>query len=244
MAAVSGNVMGNWPSYVHLKVRASKGVRAVVKRGLENAAEEDKVEKMGDAGCGGEEGGFTGAEFVCKKELHISLSRQFYLRTHHIDAFVQELGLALGTAPIVPLRIDSKHFTLSNDDASRRFLCIPVHDATGGLRRLTDATSATLTRFRQPAYYENPIFHISIAEAPAVLEAGTSFMRGDSSRADVFTNEEDDDDDDDDGEGQEETADGQLESHVRAATVSCTIGNRNFRLDLGGGGGFQEERNT
>lgn len=237
MAVAPGNLAGNWPSYVHLKIHRAPGVRAVVERGLERAAREYKEGREENTSCVSEDGGFTGVEFGRKKELHISLSRQFYLRTHHIESFVQELGLALGVAPIMPLRIDSKHFILSNDDESRRFLCIPVHDATGGLRRLVDATSATLTRFRQPAYYENPIFHVSIAEAPVVHEAGTSIKMDDSSYS------EDEDDDDDAEELQEETADGQLESHVRIAAVFCTIGNRNFRLDLGGGGGgFREMR--
>ena len=265
MAVASGNLAGNWPSYVHLKVKRSTAVRGVVLRALESAAlkEEDF------------------AQFVSKRELHISLSRQFYLRTHHIDSFLGELGLALGSTANVAMRLDSKHFTLSNDTESRRFLCVPVHDSTGALRRLVDDTSATLTRFRQAAYYENPIFHISIAETRddgeqeasdagcggAVASTGTGGGGTKRDREGIEkpkgqqpaeckgakvplgpqrSGEGDDECDDDEGDDlPQELAEGHLETHLTAAAVYCNIGNRSFRLELGSpaaGSRFLEQR--
>lgn len=80
MSVVAGNIEGNWPSYVYIKVH---------KRGLGQLLTNALVDTSKD---------LDGRTFYMTKSLHISLSKQFYLRNHHIQPFLDELGSNVGTS--------------------------------------------------------------------------------------------------------------------------------------------------
>ena len=217
MALIVGNAEGSWGSYVSLQLQ-SRLLRHVVGRALAE----------GPKSCP------NGEKFSPNKSLHISLSKQFYLRAHHIDPFVAALGLALGVASRFHIRVGSSPFVLSNESAERHFLCVPVADLTGALLRLVDSVSDVLAQYRQPRYYEAPIFHVSVAHTGEDLWSNGG-CGGDE--------EGEDDDDEDDDEDVEVDEAGAPVCSLQVSTVWCRIGNRRFRLDLGvRGAGFVEVR--
>jgi len=75
MASALGPSEGNWPSFVYVTVRKGKALSRVLSRALRH-----------------------GGAFVplSEQQLHISLSKTFYLRAHHIEPFLQELSLSIG----------------------------------------------------------------------------------------------------------------------------------------------------
>jgi hypothetical protein len=78
MASAAGPVEGNWPSFVCVSVRRSKALTRVLSKALHH--------------------GKCSASFVplAGQALHLSLSRRFYLRAHHIEPFLQQLALSIG----------------------------------------------------------------------------------------------------------------------------------------------------
>ena len=118
---------------------------------------------------------------------------------------------------------------LANETQSSEYLCVRVTDISGGLQQLVKAVDEIMVRFRQPTYFDEPIFHISVAEnriTPA----------GDVQEAEVVVSKgQEDDDDQDDEEDEGEEGDAEETSPVcvlPVCTIGCSIGNRHFRLDL------------
>jgi hypothetical protein len=54
----------------------------------------------------------------------------------------------------VGLEVYSEYMTLTNDQGTRSFICLPVEDRTDALGDITTCVSSVLQEFRQPAYYE------------------------------------------------------------------------------------------
>jgi len=217
MSSVSGNVEGNWPSHIFLRV--SRGsLKYAVGRALSAAPKEA-----------------NGAKFSPAESFHISLSRQFYLRTFHIEPFLSELALALGATRSFQVRVGAGPFVLSNDTGDNHFVCLPVTDLTGALQRVVNSVSETLVHFRQPKYYDEPIFHVSIADTASAAAGGgapqPTACKADNAKAEkgaASCSESDDDDDDDD----DDDVEGDPQFNLMCATVYCNIGNRRFRFEL------------
>jgi len=120
------------------------------------------------------------------RELHISLTRPFFLRGHQREEMKRAVRDAARAQP--PFAASFAAFSdPANDEHTRTFICTEVgvghqeilssafishliwHDHNSGdvldiqLRGLSDALTPTLHSFRQKEYYEQPRFHASFA---------------------------------------------------------------------------------
>ncbi|TFK70389.1 hypothetical protein BDN72DRAFT_870338 [Pluteus cervinus] len=97
-------------------------------------------------------------------ELHISLSRPIYLRSHQREDLKKAVaGLARTSRPF---KISFAVFCeLINDEKTRTFLAMEIGAGHHELRTLVDALKPTLRAIRQREFYDNPRFHASLAWA-------------------------------------------------------------------------------
>ena len=236
MALVQDNVQGNWPSFIFIRIRR-RCLRSVLDRAHALAPREER----------------GGALFRPSKSFHISLSRRFHLRHLHIEPFLNDLALTLGVASKFYVQVGgSKPFVLSNDEETRHFLCLSVADPSSALQQMVSSINNTLKQYRQPQYYDDPIFHVSIAETTQEQQGGEG--RGESESAAVSRPSEvgesesesssDEDEDEEEEEEEEEAANSDQEgknagsnvhdlpSSILVTVIRCNIGHRRFRFDL------------
>lgn len=104
---------------------------------------------------------------------------------------------------------------LVNDEKTRSFLTVGVGAGCGErLRRLVASVDAVLARYRQPTYYVDPKFHVSVASlqgdvAPKWAEEGEGK-----------------------GGGEAEGGEGGLATAVVVDTVECRVGHKLFEIPL------------
>ncbi|GLB38278.1 putative phosphodiesterase responsible for the U6 snRNA 3' end processing [Lyophyllum shimeji] len=107
---------------------------------------------------------WTNSESRKRRELHISLSRPIYLRTHQREELknaVKEFSKRFS-----PFRVSFATFCeLVNDERTRTFLAMEVGAGHNELRTISDALTPTLQVLRQKEFYSDPRFHASIAWA-------------------------------------------------------------------------------
>ena len=188
---------GNWATHVYIRVPNTKEVvrlaQAFVEKGKKRLrkvlAESGKV-GTGDVGeliandltleendddDEDEEGGEE--QKRGERGQHLSLSRTVYLRSHHIEPFVADLRTALSWARAFTVRFGGGREEgrggglLVNDERTRSFLTVPVVE--GGeerLIRLVKSVDEVLKRYRQPVYYKEPLFHLSVASVRGDVE--------------------------------------------------------------------------
>ena len=119
-----------------------------------------------------------------QEELHISLSRPFYLQAGNLEPFVQCLGTKLAQAAVPPFALSlpglnkdgdvSPCSLLHNDDRTRSFAVVATTAPSSGaaLREIVRHVDSCLALYRQPPYYDPPVFHVSLASfVPAVSPA-------------------------------------------------------------------------
>lgn len=230
---------GNWATHVYIRVPNTKEVvrlaQACVEKGrkhlrkilteckkkgeskvgelvandltLEESEDEDEDEEGEEEQKRGERG------------QHLSLSRTVYLRSHHIEPFVTDLRTALSWARAFTVRFGGGRdggrggVLLVNDERTRSFLTVPI--VKGGeerLIRLVRSVDEVLKRYRQPVYYKEPLFHLSVAS-----------MRGDVE--DAWR----------DGEAKDEGEEENVETEGTAVYVNrveCRIGQKLFGIPL------------
>lgn len=105
--------------------------------------------------------GYSGI-VVEHNEIHISLSKHFSLQSSNLDSFVQQLKRRLEKERPTKLFVDNSGDILVNDERTRSFWGWSVQPNTA-LRRILSDVDSVLQQYNQPMYYENPIFHISLA---------------------------------------------------------------------------------
>jgi U6 snRNA phosphodiesterase len=93
---------------------------------------------------------------------HVSLSKMFILKYHWIDNFFKVL-----TQNVVfksfSLEFSTQLTFLSNEDKSRHFACLLIEDSSRAqIQSIVNQIDESLKEFQLPAYYENPIYHISL----------------------------------------------------------------------------------
>lgn len=111
---------------------------------------------------------------INRVDVHISLSRSFFLHESSIASFERKFFEKVSSwrtqmVHLLPLRLafssDYQHTELLNNDTSTRsFLTVPVvagHHAL--IEIIKNAVDPVLREFHQATYYENPKMHISIA---------------------------------------------------------------------------------
>ncbi|CAF1138654.1 unnamed protein product [Rotaria sp. Silwood1] len=95
-------------------------------------------------------------------ELHISLSKTFPIRFHHIESIRKCLQYELSISMIkFSTRIENVTI-LNNEDKSTSFLVFTL-DQDKQFSKLIEIVDKILHQHRYPCYYENPCFHISFA---------------------------------------------------------------------------------
>ncbi|CAF1236073.1 unnamed protein product [Rotaria sordida] len=95
-------------------------------------------------------------------ELHISLSKTFPIRFHHIESIQKGLQHELSISMIkFSTRIENVTI-LNNEDESTSFLVFTL-DQDRQFSKLVEIIDKILHEHRYPCYYENPCFHISFA---------------------------------------------------------------------------------
>mmetsp|Transcript_23235 Transcript_23235/g.39365 ORF Transcript_23235/g.39365 Transcript_23235/m.39365 type:complete len:297 (+) Transcript_23235:115-1005(+) len=158
------HVEGNWPSHVYIVIDKQRELmvfsQACIKHFLnQNKTEENEINIVeNDDSC-----------------LHVSLSRPFVLRHHQIQPFLRILHKSLLTCPVLPISCEvyAEYTMLKNDTNTRSFVSIPLEDRLKSLETLvTRGVNVALQEMRQPLYYDNPKFHISVASY-AMKESNT-----------------------------------------------------------------------
>jgi Uncharacterised conserved protein len=112
--------------------------------------------------------GYSGT-IVQHSQLHISLSKHFSLQLQWIESFVNKLTFFLSTERTTRVFMDVMNpFILVNDDKTRSFWCWKVMPGAV-LQAIVSHVDRVLEDYKQPTYYELPVFHISIASFPGNL---------------------------------------------------------------------------
>ena len=114
-------------------------------------------------------------ELLAKDELHISLSRTFPIRFHHIKPLLHKVkekaDCCFGFAACLSCflcRFDAvlqNFIFLPNDDCTRSFLalCVPRGPSYDIICRMISLMDGLLSDFKFPIYYSPAIPHLSIA---------------------------------------------------------------------------------
>ena len=110
--------------------------------------------------------GWSGT-IVSQSNLHLSLSRPFFLQTASIDSFRRELQLELLHVRALALEFDDD-IILSNDEGTRTFFGWKVAD-NEYLRHIVQKIDSVMLKYQQQVYYSPPIFHVSVASVRGTL---------------------------------------------------------------------------
>ncbi|KAH7879903.1 uncharacterized protein C8R40DRAFT_1035714 [Lentinula edodes] len=104
--------------------------------------------------------------------LHVSLSRPIFLRTHQRDDLKREVKSLAEKSN--NFKISFTSFSIfNNDEETRTFLALDIGSGHRDLKLLSDGLLPFLANLRQKEYYADPRFHASIAWA--LLQGTTSY---------------------------------------------------------------------
>lgn len=103
------------------------------------------------------------SDWIQESSCHVSLSKVFALRSHHINPFHQDLVNKLAVTPCFCLGIRSEYSILINEYQTRAFLTLAVECGNDELKRLVDVVDQQLLNYGQPTYYDIPHYHIRYA---------------------------------------------------------------------------------
>ena len=139
---VFGHVDGNWPS--HVRINLSSRIAKVAKPCLHHLQQHHDQYQV-----------------VEEKSPHISLSKPFVLRSHHIAPYIASLQRCLSQLAPEPLCIDitAKYHVLVNETETRAFVCVPIDDRAEQFSKLIAAVDIAMTEFMQPVYYSGMCGH-------------------------------------------------------------------------------------
>ncbi|KAN0131522.1 putative conserved domain containing protein [Lactarius tabidus] len=154
------HVEGQWAAHVYVSLLLHGALRGIVERAVDIAKQEVAgVRMVGSADSD------VGKDSVASvRELHVSLTRPFFLRAHQKEEMKRAVRDAAKSRP--PFTASFAAFSnLTNDEHTRTFLCMEVGAGHEELRALSDTLTLTLLSFHQKEYYEQPRFHASFAWA-------------------------------------------------------------------------------
>ncbi|KAI0262432.1 hypothetical protein BC834DRAFT_828908 [Gloeopeniophorella convolvens] len=154
-ARTTPHVEGQWASYVYVPIVLRGPLRGIVERAVAIARGEAPSVRL----LGTDQGRDDVASL---RELHVSLTRPFFLRPHQKEEMKQAVRrVAKDHAPFTASF--AAFSDLTNDERTRTFLCLEVGAGHQELRTLSNALTPSLLSFRQKEYYEQPRFHSSFA---------------------------------------------------------------------------------
>ncbi|KAI0250479.1 hypothetical protein BJV78DRAFT_1219564 [Lactifluus subvellereus] len=150
------HVDGQWAAYIYVPILLHGKLRNIVERALTIArGEVASVHPLGGSGPDSD-------SVADVRELHISLTRPFFLHAHQREVMrrvVRDTAKAHS-----PFTASFAAFSdLTNDEHTRTFLCMEVGAGHQELRALSDTLTPALQSFRQKEYYDQPRFHASFA---------------------------------------------------------------------------------
>jgi hypothetical protein len=160
------HVRGNWAGHIYvsipIQVPEDASSSNTSNSPWQSAVDESVATFRDDL----ERAGFSGT-LVHHDHFHLSLSRNFYLQVASIDSFVEKLTARLSMCPATTVRIlannsDSNNNILVNDEKTRSFWTWSVQ-ANAALLHIVQSVNAVLESYNQPAYYDPPSFHVSLA---------------------------------------------------------------------------------
>lgn len=105
--------------------------------------------------------GWSGTVVSSTQNLHLSLSRPFFLQECFIEPFVKALQERLANEQSTRLFVTGETL-LVNDSGTRSFWCWDLSNNTI-LLRILNHVNVVLQHYQQQAYFENPKFHVSVA---------------------------------------------------------------------------------
>lgn len=199
---------GNWASHVFVKVSlchvgsARKSVARFCSR-LENA-------------------GWTGTVLSHEANLHLSLSRPFFLQLSSIESFVRSLKKSLMHEHSTKLLVTGETL-LVNDERTRSFWCWKLTE-NPSITRILKHVDKVLTDYKQDPYYEAPEFHVSLASLAGNVQDLFPSQRH-ANEADRVASA--------DSADEEEDADSNVPLILSVDHVYCTFGTtKTYRIDL------------
>ncbi|KAI0299597.1 hypothetical protein BC826DRAFT_906356 [Russula brevipes] len=159
------HVDGQWAAYIYIPLALRGALRHVVARAVDVARGEARgVRTLGGADLDpNPDADLDAADSVADvRELHVSLTRPFFLRAHQREEMKRAVRDVAKAHP--PFAVSFAAFSdLTNDERTRTFLCMEVGAGHQELRALSDALTPALHSFRQKEYYAEPRFHASFA---------------------------------------------------------------------------------
>lgn len=204
---------GNWAGHVFVQIPSSFRRRANLSVAyfcscLENA-------------------GWTGTVISHTSNLHLSLSRPFFLQQSSIDSFVHSLQQRLSLERGTNLLVKGEKL-LVNDNGTRSFWCWSL-TSNPCVQRILECVNQVMLEYKQSTYYEAPEFHVSLASLPGNVEqlllerrVATEGESPDAKEGDTASEDESSDDDNTDGP-----------LIVSLDHVDVTFGTtKSFRIDL------------
>ena len=155
---------------------------------------------------------------ITGKDRHVSLSRPFVLRFHHIDTFIARMRNALKGQRSFDASLQG-HRIFVNDEGTRTFGGLLVSKGKEIFQSMIRQVDKTLEEFRQPPYYKEAIPHISVVWRLGAIDGGPAAME-----APVISKE---------SRGPPSSRSSSLSPlGFRVSRVECRIGNRLFDMRL------------
>lgn len=152
------HVDGQFAAHIYVPLVLRGALRGIVERAVSMA----KQEVAGVCLLGGADSGPDPDSVAAVRELHVSLTRPFFLRAHQREEMKRAVRDAAKAHP--PFMASFASFSdLTNDEHTRTFLCMEIGAGHGELSALSDTITPTLLSFHQKEYYERPRFHASFA---------------------------------------------------------------------------------
>mmetsp|Transcript_22444 Transcript_22444/g.29095 ORF Transcript_22444/g.29095 Transcript_22444/m.29095 type:complete len:218 (-) Transcript_22444:123-776(-) len=205
---------GHWHSLVYLTLPKTRRFLQLAKR------------RIGNLRC----------SEILVKEAHLSLSRPFWLWQHEIKSFITKLRLAIHSRCVHPFELcilDQDLVRLPSDDG-RTFLALCVQESAV-LRSLVSAVDQALLDFGRSPYFEDPIFHVSVA----VLAEDDKREQGPPTKRQRFSGEGEDAFEYSSSDESSEDAVGSSSSNIfiSASSVQCKCGHLYYGIELRGAQG-------
>jgi len=141
------HIQGNFPAFVYIPVscEGSSELTALVTRAFNIAKEKHSlnIEKQ--------------------EEYHISLSRTFTLREHHIELFVHNFIETFHQINFPRFDVTLGHYEYYvNDEMTRSFLSINISEGREEICELISQLDKVLAQFKLPVFYQDPKPHLTI----------------------------------------------------------------------------------
>ncbi|KAJ2007333.1 poly(U)-specific 3'-to-5' RNA exonuclease [Coemansia thaxteri] len=94
-------------------------------------------------------------------DLHISLTRPFYLQRHQLSEFARELESSVGGMGPIAVGFGGLS-TYTNEQQTRGFVAVDVDHGEESIRRVLDRVNLVVKKFGKRRFYRSPRFHASL----------------------------------------------------------------------------------